>query len=112
MLPVSARGFARESAGTGSRRMSEELLAEVRKAAPSALWSSGVKLARGGGVTLSSRDGDRVTVRVRDPAHPMTRRDEGTSRVVSRQSSDGNPPKSSKVMPACSYPGCPLTDDP
>ncbi len=51
--------------------MSEELLAEVRKVAPSALWSSGVKLSRGGGVSLSARDADAVTLRVKDPAHPI-----------------------------------------
>jgi len=52
--------------------MSEELLAEVRKETPSAIWSSGVKLARGGGVTITAQDADCVTLRVRDPAHTIS----------------------------------------
>jgi superfamily II DNA or RNA helicase len=52
--------------------MSEELLAEVRKETPSAIWSSGVKLARGGGVSIASRTADTTTLRVRDPAHTIS----------------------------------------
>src|SRR5690606_24897652 len=50
--------------------MSDDLLAEVRKAAPSALWSSAVKMPRAGGVSQVPRDAEAVARRVRDPAHP------------------------------------------
>jgi superfamily II DNA or RNA helicase len=46
--------------------MSEELLAVIRKACPSALWSQGVKLAREGAVSSVVAEPNEITARVRE----------------------------------------------
>jgi superfamily II DNA or RNA helicase len=43
----------------------------VRKNCPSAAWSQGVKLARGGGVAVESRDPEEIVLRVRTPGRPV-----------------------------------------
>ncbi len=46
--------------------VSETFLSAVRSACPPGLWSQGVKLARDGAVSLASRVGDELTLRVRE----------------------------------------------
>jgi len=46
--------------------VSDAFLAAVRSACASGLWSQGVKLVRDGAVSLASREGDEITLRVRE----------------------------------------------
>ena len=50
----------------------KDLFEDVRRSAPSEVWSNGVTLARGGAVAIESEDGEEVVARVALPGSPLT----------------------------------------